>query len=212
MCILHRDPDSLKSTMKTMNMIILMMCVVCFLFFDDVRGGVSDTRSRIHTLQSLIYNNAKTTVKLDSAALKQLINLSGTYANPPPRVSFSVYVKSKILKLGASQTVVYDGIMTNEGNGYNVRMGVFVCPVTGTYMFIADSLSTKSNLLRIVINKQTVGALQVSSVHANHPWLQNSRTVIVNAKKGDHVKVVNVGNEGTIYNNHYSGFSGTLLY
>ncbi|XP_048741663.1 caprin-2-like [Ostrea edulis] len=198
--------------MKTMFVLPLMMIFVCFLFYDDVRGDVSDTRGRIHALQSLIYDNAKTTVTLEPAELKQLIDLSGSFAKPPPRVSFSVHVKSKILKLKPDQTVIYDGILTNDGNGYDVRTGVFVCPVTGTYMFIADSLSPKNNILHVVINKHTVAALQASISHDNNPWIQSSRTLIVNAKKGDHVKVVNVVNNGVIYHNYYSGFSGTLLY
>lgn len=56
-------------------------------------------------------------------------------------VSFSVSVKGKELKLGTGQTIIYNNILTNDGNGYDDKTGVFTCPVAGTYMFVVDALS-----------------------------------------------------------------------
>ena len=53
----------------------------------------------------------------------------------------SVYVKAKHQTIGNLQIVVYDGILTNEGNVYDDRTGVFTCHVAETYMFMMDSLS-----------------------------------------------------------------------
>ena len=47
----------------------------------------------------------------------------------------------KKLRLGAGQTVIYDEVLANEGNGYDDRMEVFTCPVVGTYIFAVDALS-----------------------------------------------------------------------
>ena len=46
-------------------------------------------------------------------------------------VCFSVNVRAKELRLGAGQTVIFDEVLTNEGNGYDDRTGVFTCPVAG---------------------------------------------------------------------------------
>uniref|UniRef100_K1RCV8 Uncharacterized protein n=1 Tax=Magallana gigas TaxID=29159 RepID=K1RCV8_MAGGI len=129
----------------------------------------------------------------------------------PRSVSFSVSVKSTILALGAGQTVKYDAVLTNDGNGYDDRTGVFTCPVAGTYMFVVDSLSWPGIWLKLKVNKLTVGKLHVSSGH-KVDLIQISRTVIVKLKPGDHVKVENAANGGKIYHEMYSGFTGALLY
>ncbi|XP_048741798.2 complement C1q-like protein 2 isoform X1 [Ostrea edulis] len=169
---------------------------------------------RLKALTSLIYNNAEATVKLDSTALIKLIQLStkGTFPNRKQRVSFSVYVKSKGLTLRDGQTAIYDGILTNDGNGYDDKTGVFTCPVAGTYMFVVDCLSPKPTWIHIVLNKKVVGSVHISTDNQGVSWQQLSRTVIVKARKGDHVKVANGGKHGVIHIGHYSGFSGTLLY
>ncbi|XP_062572488.1 complement C1q subcomponent subunit B-like [Saccostrea cucullata] len=173
-------------------------------------GTLSNTRTKLDSIKSLIYSNAKATVTLDSTALKELVKLSSSGSSKPTRgVSFSVYVGAKILSVGKGQTVKYDGILTNDGNGYDDRTGVFVCPVAGTYMFVVDSLSV-ANCLAIKVNKQTV-----ASVYRGQPGKdtldQTSRTVIVKLKQGDHVKVEAVLSSKIHYRG-YSGFTGTLLY
>uniref|UniRef100_K1PFU6 Complement C1q-like protein 3 n=1 Tax=Magallana gigas TaxID=29159 RepID=K1PFU6_MAGGI len=174
----------------------------------------TDTGTKVGLLKSLIYDNAKATVTLDSSALKQLIQLSSdNYSSiTVRRISFSVSLRSKELKLGAGQTVKYDEVLTNEGNGYDDRTGVFTCPVAGTYMFVVDSLSQPGIWLHMKVNKNAVGKLHVSSSGYNgNPLIQISRTVIVRLKPGDHVKIENASNNGVIYHDIFSGFIGTFL-
>jgi hypothetical protein len=78
-------------------------------------------------------------------------------------------------------------------------------------MFVLNSLSHKVTTLNIVMNKNVVGIVNVSSANQGPAWQQISRTIILKARKGDHVKVVGSGG-GFIHVGHYSGFSGTLLY
>ena len=129
-----------------------------------------------------------------------------------PGVAFSVYVMAKHLNIGSGQTVVYDGILTNEGNGYDDRTGVFTCPVAGTYMFIIDCLSRFQIWLHLKLNKATVASLYGNIEYNGSHYLQMSRTVILRLKKGDHVKVVNGGNGALINRDSYSGFTGTFLF
>ena len=129
-----------------------------------------------------------------------------------PAVGFSVYVKAKHLTLGNGQTVVYDGILTNEGNGYDDRTGVFTCPVAGTYMFVVDSLTASQSWLHLKLNKATVASLYKDYQYSKNHWLQMSRTVVLKLKVGDHVKVVNHGNNVRFHSQSYSGFTGTFLF
>ncbi|XP_062615436.1 complement C1q subcomponent subunit B-like [Saccostrea cucullata] len=182
--------------------------------YHHVSGGTqSDTRTKLDSIKSLIYSNAKATVTLDSTALKELVNLSTSASlNQNKRVSFSVYIGAKVLSLGKGQTIRYDSILTNDGNGYDDRTGVFVCPVAGTYMFVVDTLSSVETWFAIKVNKQTVAKVYTST-HIGNNWDQTSRTVIVNLKRGYHVKVENISSANLqVYNGGTSGFSGTLLY
>lgn len=127
-------------------------------------------------------------------------------------VSFSVNVKSKIRYLGVGQAVKYDEVLTNDGNGYDDRTGIFTCPVAGTYMFVVDSLSHPRIWLELKVNRKAVGKLHVSPHQKGNPLVQISRTVIVKLWSGDHVKVENKANNGIVYSDMYSGFTGFLLY
>ena len=132
--------------------------------------------------------------------------------SPKPGVGFSVYVKAKHLTMGSGQTVVYDGILINEGNGYDDRTGVFTCLVAGTYMFVVDSLSRSRSWLHLKLNKTTVASLYRDNQFSKNPWLQISRTVVLKLKVGDHVKVVSGYNNALIHSVTYSGFTGTFLF
>ncbi|XP_061172493.1 complement C1q-like protein 2 [Saccostrea echinata] len=181
--------------------------------YNHVSGGtLSDTRTNLDSIKSLIYSNAKATVTLDSTALKELVKLSTSGSSKPTRgVSFSVYVRATALTVGKGQTIKYDEIMTNDGNGYDDRTGVFVCPVTGTYMFVVDTLCQADTWLAIKVNRTYVANVHMR-LHNSSIWGQISRTVIVKLNRGDHVKVDNVGQSTAISHGGYSGFTGTLLY
>ena len=127
-------------------------------------------------------------------------------------VGFSANVMAKQLELGGGQTVIYDKVLTNDGNGYDDRTGVFTCPVAGTYLFVVDSYSRGPTWLHVYLNKIMVASLYVDGGH-KHLYLQMSRTVVLKLKMGDHVKVVNhAKRNGKVYHGGYSGFSGAKLY
>ena len=115
-------------------------------------------------------------------------------------VSFSVSVKGKELKLGTGQTIIYNNILTNDGNGYDDRTGVFTWPVAGTYLFEVDALSPGPTSLHLHLNKTKVASLHVSD-YQKKGYLQMSRTIVLKVNKEDGVSVVN---------HAYS--SGTLLH
>ena len=80
---------------------------------------------------------------------------------PNPGVGFSVYMtalKGKHLTLGHEQNVVYDGILTNEGNGYDDRCvyvpcggNLYVCCRFCNGITVMDSYETQQDNSRFVI-------------------------------------------------------------
>ena len=132
---------------------------------------------------------------------------------PTKSVSFSVNVKAKELKLGVGQTVIYDEVLTNEGNGYDDRTGVFTCPLAGTYIFVVDALSPRATWLHLYLNKSILASLHIQTIHASRTYLQISITVILTLKKRDHVKVVSdISHTSAVHHNCYSGFLGAKIF
>lgn len=141
---------------------------------------------------------------------KCLFLLQVTYKSKMSVISVSV--KGKELKLGTGQTIIYNNILTNDGNGYDDKTGVFTCPVAGTYMFVVDALSPGPTSLHLHLNKTKVASLHVSD-YQKKGYLQMSRTIVLKVKKGDRVSVVNHAySSGTLYHEGYSGFSGIKMY
>ncbi|XP_062590574.1 complement C1q-like protein 3 [Saccostrea cucullata] len=199
-------------TLTNLGGTLTVFLVICNIFYPVLGGTQSDTRVKLDSIKSLIYSNAKATVTLDSVALKELVQLSTSESSILYRgVSFCVN-NTRRLSVGAGQIIKYDGIIKNDGNGYDDRTGVFVCPVAGTYMFVVDCLCHLETWLHIKVNKKTVAsAYRVR----DNSWDQISRTVVVKLRRGDHVKVEYGGNQSRKENIHeggYSGFTGVLLY
>ncbi|XP_053372659.1 uncharacterized protein LOC128546289 [Mercenaria mercenaria] len=63
---------------------------------------------------------------------------------------------------GAGQTIAFNKIITNDGNGYNTRTGVFTCPEEGMYLFtfFVGERSVKDGVTQIwadlVINSNNI--------------------------------------------------------
>ncbi|XP_022345971.2 complement C1q-like protein 2 isoform X2 [Crassostrea virginica] len=194
---------------------VMLGIFLCCLLSNAAKASVRQ-QTKLESLKSLIINNAKATVTLDSSDLKQLLKLSKSTSvgatSPKPGVGFSVNVKATHLTLGKGQTVVYDGIMTNEGNGYDDRTGVFTCPVAGTYMFVVDALCRQATWLALKLNTTTVALLHRDGLYSKNTLVQISRTVLLKLTKGDHVKVVSEGDKVFMNGYGYSGFTGTFLY
>nr|XP_022295459.1 complement C1q-like protein 2 [Crassostrea virginica] len=192
----------------------LIVGILLYCLFLYVRGKQSTQQKKLESLKSLIFNNAKATVTLNSTDLKQLLSLSrpslgkANTAYSGRKIGFYVSLKSSS-NYGSRQTVKFDSILVNDGNGYDDRTGVFTCPVAGTYMFVVDVQLNKYAYLSIMLNKTAVARLYRDS---KAPILQASRTILLKLKQGDHIKIVCENNNVNINGNLYSGFTGTFLY
>ena len=47
----------------------------------------------------------------------------------------AVVTPADLTNLGAGQTIIYDKVITNVGNGYDNRTGIFTSPKKGVYVF-----------------------------------------------------------------------------
>nr|XP_022290803.1 uncharacterized protein LOC111102389 isoform X2 [Crassostrea virginica] len=175
-------------------------------------GKQSTQQKKLESLKSLIFNNAKATVTLNSTDLKQLLSLStptlgkANTAYSGRKIGFYVTLKSD-MNYGKLQTVKFDNIFVNDENDSTC---VFTCPAAGTYMFVVDVLLNKHTQLSLRLNKTSVARLYRDSSYSPH--VQVSKTILLKLKQGDHVNVVSEYNNVFINGYLYSGFTGTFLY
>ncbi|XP_021359605.1 complement C1q tumor necrosis factor-related protein 6-like [Mizuhopecten yessoensis] len=115
------------------------------------------------------------------------------------------------LLLGQHQTVEFDDVVTNIGNGYDYRHGHFTAPVAGLYSFTSTVLLVTSNnhLMHLAIVKNGVDVGYLFSYSA---YDKGTRTVVLPLAVGDMVWVRNnENNTPSINGNGYSTFSGFLI-
>ncbi|XP_071170208.1 complement C1q-like protein 4 isoform X1 [Mytilus edulis] len=112
--------------------------------------------------------------------------------------------------IGLQQTIEFEHIHENHGNGYDSSHGHFTAPVSGLYAFSTTiySGSAKSIDCEIVKNGQNLGSL-----HAPAPGYSSSTlNVVIYLNVGDMVWVRHTGSTPQELNaNDYSTFSGFLI-
>ena len=128
---------------------------------------------------------------------------------------FSAYKSSSEGSISSKVTIRFDSTYINIGEHYHTEDGIFIAPVTGTYMFhltIATGGSQFSTQLM-------VGGIVRASNLVPHPGGSDSSSamVIINVQKEDHVWIQLYGSSEHVYGgsssfgNSQSTFSGILL-
>ncbi|CAC5400766.1 C1QL [Mytilus coruscus] len=136
--------------------------------------------------------------------------LIGGGKNATGQVGFTA-VLTHDLTLGPLQTLEYDKVHTNIGNGYDARHGYFTVPVSGLYIVSATSCSGASQGVRTEIVRN---GIQLAALYGDDYDLA-SHTIVVSLEQNDEVWVRHFA-EGTSTvhaggNRYYSSFSGVLI-
>lgn len=127
---------------------------------------------------------------------------------------FAVLTPTVNNHLGVGQNIIFDDVITNIGNAYNSHQGIFVAPVSGTYVFSATLLSHLGHNSHFyfakngsVVSRLYVGGLSSSS----STYDTSSQTVILSLNPGDDVSVRNADADENIWGDMYTSFAGFLL-
>lgn len=131
-------------------------------------------------------------------------------------VAFSAGLTHDLTILHA-ETVVYDKVFTNIGGAYSSTTGMFVCPISGLYVFQFHTLAhqDKSSWLELYHN-----AYYICSIygHTANDYASGGNSVVLKLSKGDQVYVKAVDNSYGVDTNLYgqpdevySTFSGYLI-
>ncbi|KAK6178137.1 hypothetical protein SNE40_012958 [Patella caerulea] len=170
---------------------------------NELKGTMETYVSELHALQAIvnsIQNGTKDVKRVSSTPLQAKIT---------PEVSFSAKL-SYNRELQPLDTVVFDTIVTNNGDGYSSETGKFTTPVTGTYFLFSTILSGYNTKVEtaIIVNDKEVGRMY-SGAHDAHG--SGSNGVIVNLQAGDSIWIRLLYQGGTHVHGFYTTFSGFLV-
>lgn len=122
----------------------------------------------------------------------------------------AMLLANPFVSIGGYQTLVFDNVKTNVGNGYNKQNGVFTAPVPGLYSF---STTVRFNQqIRDVYFVMLKNADSVCNVYKGNEDTMATCTAVVNLEEGDHVYIENTNVPASAPMGHgYSSFSGFLI-
>lgn len=85
-------------------------------------------------------------------------------------------------------TLVFNAVLSNIGNGYNPKTGVFTAPIDGTYVFYVAAVEYEKQHLRLDILINNVKKVQLIG-HLSADYQTGTNMVVQYLKKGDNVWV-----------------------
>ena len=124
-----------------------------------------------------------------------------------PAIGFSAGI-SKNIYLSDKETVKYDRVLTNIGNGYDKISGHFKAPIKGLYVFSCTVMAVERGDLSVVLVKN---AQEMSHVYSSTGIYESGAiSILLSLKKGDKVWIRRYGH-GRTMNKDYSWFTGYLI-
>ena len=144
------------------------------------------------------------------------INNQG-YLSPKVVAFHARYIDSSVGSLANANYVIFQGVDTNEGGGYDNTTGIFTTPAGagGVYYFYSrllydkDSTDTDTNyqLLLFYKNNALVGGHNISHYYGRGDYDYVDGTMCISMAAGDTMRIYNEGN-ATLYAGSYSSFNG----
>ncbi|XP_063397932.1 heavy metal-binding protein HIP-like [Mytilus trossulus] len=131
-------------------------------------------------------------------------------------IGFSAGVKNSVI-LKPNEIVKFNVIKSNEGKAYDPATGIFLVPISGTYMFTSTILTKASSALEICLKVNHKIYIMCVYPTAVDGYNSATNSVVLKLKKGDHVVMTKNWTLGRkpFYvhgNSSWSTFSGFLIH
>ena len=157
----------------------------------------------------MIMNNMYVTLLLNSSV--HLFIHFAVLRSSNDTIAFYAYMTTRKPSPGNLHTLVFDAIFTNEGNGYNHHMGLFIAPKSALYVFTWTIRANDGSYFntQLIVNGLVYGSMFSRDYYYSN---SNSATAVVRVAAGVAVFVRTgpASNSGDIISSFdgYSTFSG----
>lgn len=107
----------------------------------------------------------------------------------PVPVAFQVYLSGRQTTPSGHQTIIFDTVQLNIGNGYHQTSGIFVAPESGIYVFAWSMrlYGTSSHSAQLVVGNQEYDAVYLAVHDGDNENV--SGTAVAQVEKGEDVFV-----------------------
>ncbi|XP_029455862.1 caprin-2 isoform X2 [Rhinatrema bivittatum] len=160
--------------------------------------------------------DSRSLTPVDMPVTSQAATILPVHVYPLPqqmRVAFSTARTSNFAPGTLDQPIVFDLLLNNLGETFDIQLGRFTCPVNGTYVFIFHMLKLAVNVplyVNLMKNEEVLVSAYANDGAPDHETASNH--AILQLFQGDQIWLRL--HRGAIYGSSwkYSTFSGYLLY
>ncbi|KAJ7402690.1 Caprin-2 [Pitangus sulphuratus] len=160
--------------------------------------------------------DSRSITPVDVPVTSQAATLLPVHVYPLPqqmRVAFSAARTSNLAPGTLDQPIVFDLLLNNLGETFDIQLGRFNCPVNGTYVFIFHMLKLAVNVplyVNLMKNEEVLVSAYANDGAPDHETASNH--AVLQLFQGDQIWLRL--HRGAIYGSSwkYSTFSGYLLY
>ncbi|XP_062599641.1 cerebellin-2-like [Saccostrea cucullata] len=180
------------------NGFVLLLILVTAVF-----GSIKETPQQIVTK----YNNYRTICTgLGYQNLSCKDGIKGKRS-----IAFQASLTKTLENMGSQQTVIFDKVTLNEGNGYDKKTGVFTAPEDGVYTFSWTIMSAGSTyFVSELVHGGKLIAYNQADGRGLTGYVMTSNNANIKMKKRDKVWIRS--NDGKYaYGGHWCSFSGIYL-
>ncbi|KAH0617050.1 hypothetical protein JD844_028648 [Phrynosoma platyrhinos] len=160
--------------------------------------------------------DSRSITPVDMPVTSQAAAILPVHVYPLPqqmRVAFSAARTSNLAPGTLDQPIVFDLLLNNLGETFDIQLGRFNCPVNGTYVFIFHMLKLAVNVplyVNLMKNEEVLVSAYANDGAPDHETASNH--AVLQLFQGDQIWLRL--HRGAIYGSSwkYSTFSGYLLY
>ncbi|KAL9853513.1 caprin-2 isoform 8-T9 [Geothlypis trichas] len=160
--------------------------------------------------------DSRSITPVDMPVSSQAATILPVHVYPLPqqmRVAFSAARTSNLAPGTLDQPIVFDLLLNNLGETFDIQLGRFNCPVNGTYVFIFHMLKLAVNVplyVNLMKNEEVLVSAYANDGAPDHETASNH--AVLQLFQGDQIWLRL--HRGAIYGSSwkYSTFSGYLLY
>jgi hypothetical protein len=132
-------------------------------------------------------------------------------------VYFSLALTKTLKDVSANHVIIFDLVYSNEGFGYNVKTGMFIAPVKGTYflMFFVEVLNVKGKAahVNLFVDGKEKASARAEAWHDGQD-VTSANAVVMHLSKGQKVWLQTAAplNKMHDIDKRKTTFTGVLLY